>query len=365
MAPSWGPRHWLGPEGALWRCPIARAWLTALMKPAVVGMRDRSRADTILQSARVTSKEFWFLSSGEGVKSTPLWETGSPSSAFEYFSVYRMSVLGAGDTEKREVGGWWLWWIFHKRKRGGKNSLGIRFVGRQRNVIMCGCHCASWQLKLLLNSFAHVLQQAKTQTWRVTFLKSLARMDGEVASIGPNSRFIPAMEGCLRAVEPLKAHPHFVLLFTISSFRTLQDLHGVTLSILMERLLRRREPVYSPAPPSTGVYKQSLHFHAHIRAIKNKSNAAWCKPFVNLMFAGSFWNQLREYKKKEKDKRLFLRMAEHLNQQAGWHPGERHRNNPICCTPSSFCSFQATWIFTSSPATTQYDPLSECSFVRA
>lgn len=143
-------------------------------------------------------------------------------------------------------------------------------------------------IKVASKQFCRCASTGKTKTWLVTFLKSLARMDGEVASFSPNSRFIPAMEGCLRAVEPLKAHPHFVLLFTISSFRTLQDLHGVTLSILMERLLRRREPVYSPAPPSTGVYKQSLHFHAHIRAIKNKSNAAWCKPFVNLMFPGSF-----------------------------------------------------------------------------
>lgn len=111
------------------------------------------------------------------------------------------------------------------------------------------------------------------------------------------------MEGCLRAVEPLKAHPHFVLLFTISSFRTLQDLHGVTLAILMERLLRHREPVYSLAPSSTGVYKQSLHFHAHIRAIKNKSNAAWYKPFVKLVFPGNFWNQLQKKKKKWKRNR--------------------------------------------------------------
>lgn len=132
------------------------------------------------------------------------------------------------------------------------------------------------------------------------------------------------MEGCLRAVEPLKAHPHFVLLFTISSFRTLQDLHGVTLAILMERLLRHREPVYSLAPSSTGVYKQSLHFHAHIRAIKNKSNAASYKPFVNLVFPRKFWNQPSQKKRKEKGKgKLFLRMPVHLNQQARWHSGKR------------------------------------------
>lgn len=66
----------------------------------------------------------------------------------------------------------------------------------------------------------------------------------------------------------------------------------------MERLLRRWEPVYShaPAPQSTGVYNQSLHFHAHIRAIKNKSKTDWCKPFVNLMFVGTFWNHLLNQK---------------------------------------------------------------------
>lgn len=32
--------------------------------------------------------------------------------------------------------------------------------------------------------------------------------------------------------------------------------------------------VYSAASRSTGVYNQSLHFHAHIRAIKNKSKPA-------------------------------------------------------------------------------------------
>jgi len=74
---SRGPQHWLGPEGALRRCPVARAWLTALMTPAIVGQRDCSRAGIELQSACVTSKEFWFLSSGEGVKRRPLWETGS------------------------------------------------------------------------------------------------------------------------------------------------------------------------------------------------------------------------------------------------------------------------------------------------
>ena len=77
----------------------------------------------------------------------------------------------------------------------------------------------------------------------------------------------------------------------------------------MERLMCRWEPVYSPAPASrsTGVYNQSLHFHAHIRAIKNKSKTDWCKPFVNLMFAGAFWNHLMN------QKATFRRLAALLN----------------------------------------------------
>lgn len=43
---------------------------------------------------------------------------------------------------------------------------------------------------------------------------------------------------------------------------------------------------------ATGAYNRSLHFHAHIRAIKNKSKPEWCEPFVNVMFAGAFWNHL-------------------------------------------------------------------------
>lgn len=38
-------------------------------------------------------------------------------------------------------------------------------------------------------------------------------------------------------------------------------------------------------PSSTGVYKQSPHFHTHNTTIKNKSKTNWCKPCVNLMLA--------------------------------------------------------------------------------
>ncbi len=93
----------------------------------------------------------------------------------------------------------------------------------------------------------------------------------------------------------------------------------------MERLLRRWEPVYSPALRSTGVYNQSLHFHAHIRAIKNKSKTAWCKPFVNLMFSGTFWNHLLN------QKASFSRLAAHLNlptMMTFWHTSQK-QSSPL------------------------------------
>lgn len=64
-------------------------------------------------------------------------------------------------------------------------------------------------------------------------------------------------------------------------------------------------------------------------------------------------------------KRPFLRLASMEIYMRWWHSGKRHRNYLLRCTPSSFCSFQSAWIFTSSPTMIQYDPLSECSFVLA
>lgn len=89
-----------------WGCPMAlpcRWGMTDSSNEACHRRaRDHSRAGSELQWARVTSKEFWFLSSGEGgeKKKTPLGDS-QPCPAFEYSSVYRVSVLGAGDTQKR------------------------------------------------------------------------------------------------------------------------------------------------------------------------------------------------------------------------------------------------------------------------
>lgn len=56
-----------------------------------------------------------------GKKKTPVGD-GQPWPAFEYFSIYRVSVLSVGDAQKRHTGGW-LWWIFYNSKgRGGKKK---------------------------------------------------------------------------------------------------------------------------------------------------------------------------------------------------------------------------------------------------
>lgn len=58
-----------------------------------------------------------------GKKETPVGDK-SPRSAFEYFFVYRMSVLGVGDAQRTHVVGeeGRLWWIFHGRKERGKKK---------------------------------------------------------------------------------------------------------------------------------------------------------------------------------------------------------------------------------------------------
>lgn len=102
-----------------WGCPAAlprRQGLTDSSNEACHRRaRDRSRAGTELQSACVTSKEFWFLSSGEGVKRRPLWEIGSPGLPLNIspFTACQFSVL---ETHSGEAGRGWLWWIFHKQK---------------------------------------------------------------------------------------------------------------------------------------------------------------------------------------------------------------------------------------------------------
>lgn len=65
-----------------------------------------------------------------------------PRPAFEYFSVYRMSVLCVGDAQKRDVGvvggGGGGGEFFISKKRGNKRekSHGIWFGSCHRNVIM-------------------------------------------------------------------------------------------------------------------------------------------------------------------------------------------------------------------------------------
>lgn len=48
-----------------------------------------------------------------------------PQPAFEYFSVYRMSVLGVGDAQKRDVGGegGGCGEFFISKKRGKKGEV--------------------------------------------------------------------------------------------------------------------------------------------------------------------------------------------------------------------------------------------------
>jgi len=103
----------------------------------------------------------------------------------------------------------------------------------------------------------------------------------------------------------------------------------------MERLLCRWEPVYSLVLRSTGAYNQSLY-----RAFKCKSKTECCKPFVNLMFAGMFWNYLLHFR----DWQLIWL----------WHPDKCHGSSLFCCTLSSLCCFQSARIFISPPSMIQY-----------
>lgn len=180
--------------------------------------RDRSGAGTELQSAYVTSKEFWFLSSSEGVKRRPLWETGSPGLPLNIspFTACQFSVL---EMHRRQTcGGWkgWLWWIFHNQKetkrQRGPLPRGIRFGCCHTNadfVILCNC-----QITIIV-LVAPLEKEKKTcQVWTEK-LKLSPSISHACTSL------LPVMEGCWRAVEPQKTHPHFVLLFTISGFRTL------------------------------------------------------------------------------------------------------------------------------------------------
>lgn len=132
-----------------------------------------------------------------------------------------------------------------------------------------------------------------------SFLHSLERMHREVATI---SAFSPAF-------SHIHTHtPFYCNGGMLKSTRTSED--SSSLCSIIHHLWLQNSPgspwgytlypdgktpvplraclLPGPSIASTGVYNQSLHFHAHIRAIKYKSKADWCKPFVNLMFAGAF-----------------------------------------------------------------------------
>lgn len=91
------------------------------------------------------------------------------------------------------------------------------------------------------------------------------------------------------------------------------------------------EPIYSPAPWSTGVHNPCLRLHSNIRAIKNKSKPAWYKPFIKLVSAGTlslFLNQ----------KVLFWSAAAIPDQPVLMTPGSPSRR-PFTVTVSSTTLF--------------------------
>lgn len=148
MALSRGTQHWLGPEGALWRCPVARAWLTALMKPAIDGQGTTQEKAPNFNGPVWHPKSFDFSAVVRGVKKRrPLWETASLVLPLNTrpFTVCQFSVL---ETHRRDMrSGGWLWWIFHKQRErkngeGGPQSHEIRCW-----MLSCKCLCASLQLQ--------------------------------------------------------------------------------------------------------------------------------------------------------------------------------------------------------------------------
>lgn len=106
-----------------WGCPAALPCCQGLTDSSNEAChrraRDRSRAGTELQSACVTSKEFWFLSSSEGVKRRPLWETTSPGLPLNIspFTACQFTVL---EMHRRETYG------------GGRGGCGEFFISKKR-----------------------------------------------------------------------------------------------------------------------------------------------------------------------------------------------------------------------------------------
>lgn len=222
-----------------WGCPAALPRCQGLTDSSNEAChrqaRDRSRAGTELQSVYVTSKEFWFLSSSEGVKRRPLWETGSPGLPLNIspFTACQFSVLEMHRSVGVGRGGCGDFFIIKKRQKGEEAHCPMRL----------GLDAAIWMQTL---SFAVIvivpvysyscfqskiwvfLEKEKNMSGIFGFVHILVRMDREVETLSiylslshTYTSLLPVMEGCWRAVEPQKTHPHFVLLFTISGFRTL------------------------------------------------------------------------------------------------------------------------------------------------
>lgn len=97
---------------------------------------------------------------------------------------------------------------------------------------------------------------------------------------------------------------------------------------------------------------------------KINQKTGWCKPFVNLMFAGTFWNHLLNQKKKKKVS--FSRLAARLNRpemMTFWRASPRQ--STLMCTVSLLFFFSQRESLHLSRTVKPYDPLSECSFVLA
>lgn len=180
--------------------------------------------------------------------------------------------------------------------------------------------------------------------------------DARTEKLHTHIPLIPAMEGWWRALEPLWRLILTLFYYSPSLASELSRISTGLRSLSWQNASpRHSEPVYSAASRSTGVY----NCHAHIRAIKNKSKPAWCKPFVKLVFTGTFL----ESKNIFFPPLLFVRTAA-LAKPAlvtFWQMSEKHFH----LSHTALLFFYSAWIFTSSPTIIQYGPLSEYSFVLA
>ena len=107
MALSLGPQHWLGPEGALRCCPVTGAWLTALMKPAIVGQGTTQEQALNFNRPVWRPKSFDFSAVVRGWKEDPCGRLAVPGLPLNIppFTACQFLVL---EMHGRDVGGW-LW----------------------------------------------------------------------------------------------------------------------------------------------------------------------------------------------------------------------------------------------------------------